>query len=139
MMLEKVLGDAWYFPVNVPRKIFPCAYCGLFSFTVCLQVNMYACLTSKMSTSPSDKTYCYDVRYSQYDRYPGVLMTDNVWSRLACCEMQKNGTVSANFMVCANMHYRTGTDVSCQFPMKSPTVVPGSPLAVSLVPAPGSS
>ena len=71
---------------------------------VCMDVNMDTCMTSKTQTSASAKTYCYDVRYSQFDRYPGVMMTDTVWNRRACCEVLKNRTVSANFLVNSTLH-----------------------------------
>ena len=61
---------------------------------------MDTCMTSNTyATSGVSKTYCYDVRYSQYDRYPGVMMTDTVWNRRACCEVLLNKTVQANFLV----------------------------------------
>ena len=83
----------------------------LFVFlAVCMDVNMDTCMTSKTQTSPSAKTYCYDVRYSQFDRYPGVMMTDTVWNRRACCEILKNRTVSANFLVnSTHTHIHTHT------------------------------
>ena len=70
---------------------------------------MDTCMTSKTQTTASAKTYCYDVRYSQFDRYPGVMMTDTVWNRRACCEVLKNRTVSANFLVNSTFHTHTHT------------------------------
>ena len=78
-----------------------------------MDVNMDTCMTSETQTSASAKTYCYDVRYSQFDRYPGVMMTDTVWNRRACCEVLKNRTVSANFLV-NSTHTHTHTRNSKQ-------------------------
>lgn len=48
-------------------------------------------------TDSSFKHYCYDISYSEFDSNPELLITDNVWTRKACCSVEKNGTMHYKF------------------------------------------
>ncbi len=48
-------------------------------------------------TDSSQKSYCYSVSYSQYDTDPNTLIIDPVWTRTACCDVAKNGSVNTAY------------------------------------------